>query len=434
MKARIVMLISTFALSALLAQGVAWLARDDRSGPSPLSQAAYVWQRAWTPAVNKGVRTTGQRFSKLVVLSAQVDWDRASPKVIRISPGYAALRSSGCEVGLALRITARKEPLVPGSPAVSALAALASNLVAEAKAAGLRPVEFQIDYDCPESRLREFADWLAVLKNPVRPCALTVTVLPCWLSGGDACERLLDTADAFVLQVHSLSSQPGTREPRLLDSRDARRAVLLAARFGHPFEVALPTYGYRVARDSEGKWIGVAAEQAAWAEPPGCVLQDVRADPAQIAELVRAWTQDHPATMKGLIWYRLPVDGDRLNWAPPTLACVMKGLTPRPALAAELIRNDPCLFDVRVNNRGTSDAVLHGKFIRIPLASTEVESAEAIGGWALARQTNVLVLTAPLRMPSPRLKPGASTTTGWIRLRHPAAPLELALAEGPECP
>jgi len=432
-KTRIALAATTIVLLLLLAGGSIRLARQNHSRRTPLGQAAYVWQREWTPAVAEGVQNAERGLSKLVFLAAQVDWEGDRAKVIRVRADHAVLLSSGRQVGLALRIKLRKEPLVPGSPAVAELAALASNLVAEANGSGLRPVEFQVDYDCPESRLREFAGWLAVLKRATPPCALTVTVLPCWLSHRD-CRQLLDVADGFVLQAHSLSMRQGTREPMLLDSREARLAVLRAARFGKPFEVALPTYGYIVARDGAGKWLGVAAEQSLSRPPPDCILQEVRSDPAQIAGLVRAWTLDHPAPMKGLIWYRLPVDGDRLNWAAPTLACVMQGLTPRPSLAVESLPKESCLCDIQVVNRGTADAVLTGAVIRIPCDSNEVAAADALGGWTWARRPGCLALAVPLRSPPPRLKPGDSTAVGWVRWRQPAAPLQLALTKNNEIP
>jgi hypothetical protein len=412
--------------------GVRLAGRGEASRP-PLGQAAYVWQRNWTAAVAEGVRKADPGLSKLVFLSAQVDWDRDRAIVIRVRPGYEALCSSGRRVGLALRITVAQTPLVPGGSAVAELAALASNLVAEANGSGLQPVEFQIDYDCPESRLREFSGWLPVLKRAVLPCALTITVLPCWLSHPD-CRQLLDVADGFVLQVHSLSMQSGKREPRLLDSRDARCAVWRAARFGRPFEVALPTYGYLVARDGSGKWLGVAAEQLMTRRPPDCTLEEVRSDPVQVAELVREWLSDSPATMTGLIWYRLPVDGDRLNWTSPTLACVMKGVTPQPALTVENLQRDDCLCDIQVGNRGTADGVLSGVVIHIPCGSNDVEAADALGGWSLTRGPGSLWLAAPVRELPQRLKPGESKTAGWVRWRHPTAPRQLALTKGGSVP
>jgi len=62
-----------------------------------------------------------------------------------------------------------------------------------------------------------------------------------------------------VLQVHSLE-RPKDINTRfeLCDSKAARRAVDLAGKVGVPFRVALPTYGYLIAFDSEGKYLGLS--------------------------------------------------------------------------------------------------------------------------------------------------------------------------------
>jgi len=36
------------------------------------------------------------------------------------------------------------------------------------------------------------------------------------------------------------------------------------------------------------------------------------------AGLVREWTRERPEELAGILWYRLPVAGDRLNWPMPT--------------------------------------------------------------------------------------------------------------------
>ena len=38
------------------------------------------------------------------------------------------------------------------------------------------------------------------------------------------------------------------------------------------------------------------------------------ADPHAMADLVHHWQQSHPRSMTGLIWFRLPVASDRMNW------------------------------------------------------------------------------------------------------------------------
>ena len=79
-------------------------------------------------------------------------------------------------------------------------------------------------------------------------------------------------------------------------------------------------YGYLIAFDAQGKFIGLSAEGPAAAWPEDVRTREVRAEPAAMVELVREWTARRPEAMLGVIWYRLPVEGERLNWPWRTLA------------------------------------------------------------------------------------------------------------------
>ena len=54
----------------------------------------------------------------------------------------------------------------------------------------------------------------------------------------------------------------------------------------------------------------------------------VSADPVAISKLVKSWEKQRPDNMQGIIWYRLPVDTDRMNWTWSTLQLVRQGLAP----------------------------------------------------------------------------------------------------------
>jgi len=91
---------SHFLLSlALLA--LACQPRERAAGPLP--QEAYVWQRAWTPAVREAVSQTPD-FAGLTVLAAEIDLSRSPFRAFRVGIDWQALRDAGRPVGLALRI------------------------------------------------------------------------------------------------------------------------------------------------------------------------------------------------------------------------------------------------------------------------------------------------------------------------------------------
>jgi hypothetical protein len=244
---------------------------------------------------------------------------------------------------------------------------------------------------------------------------VTITALPCWLKR-PAFARLAAEAGGYVLQVHSLERPKGPDvQASLCDLASARGAVERAGRIGVPFRVALPTYGYVTAFDRGGRFLGLSAEGPTAAWGPEVRLRELRADPAAMAELVRGWTESRPACMAGIIWYRLPVETDVLNWRWPTLAAVMAGRTPGPALHVELRRPEPGLVEVVLANAGEADGPQDAA-VKVRWDAGELLAADAIGGFDLdGRAGSALTFSSPRSPAGARLAPGRSLAIGWLR-------------------
>lgn len=225
-------------------------------------------------------------------------------------------------------------------------------------------------------------------RRPARPPTpsqrwpLVITVLPDWLGRADF-DPLATAADGFVLQVHSLERPRAPEQPlTLCDPAAARRAVERAGRTGVPFRVALATYGYCVAFDPHGKLIGLQADGPAVTWPADALLRVVRSDPAATAALVRDWTASRPASLRGIIWYRLPTAADALNWRWPTLRAVMTGRTPCARLELETHRSAPGLFELELANTGEADASLPAE-ITVNWAAARLLAADTLTGYEL---------------------------------------------------
>ena len=159
--------------------------------------------------------------------------------------------------------------------------------------------------------------------------------------------------------MHSLEKPKKLGAPfQLCDPAEARRAVERAAAFGKPFRVALPTYGYLLAMSPAGQLVGISAEGPARSWPEGACLREVRADPESLAQLVQSWQEDRPQALMGVIWYRLPIPEERLNWRWPTLTQVMSGKAPRPDLRVEARHQQPELLEIDLINVGSADYAL----------------------------------------------------------------------------
>jgi hypothetical protein len=319
---------------------------------------------------------------------------------------------SATPIGLALRIGSH--PAAAPDPAAY-LADLARELLNEARSSGREPTELQVDFDCPTSKLPKYREWVRTISAAVAPTPVTITALPAWLSSPDFAP-LARTASGFILQVHSLD-RPRLGDPTLCDTDHARRWVERAGRIGVPFRVALPTYGYLAAYDAKNRLIGITAEN----DPPSAAatFREVRADPIALAHLVRTWQSDHPASMSGIIWYRLPTDSDTLNWSWPTLASVMQGRTPSPDLSFHARESEPGLYEVLATNSGTADA--HIAFsITARWNNAHLIAADGLANFQMDASPDGSIRFIHQSTQPATLPPDSSLQLGWFRLDHPA--------------
>jgi hypothetical protein len=405
-------------LFLLLGAGLGLGAGVCTAATNGLTQGVYVWQRDWNEPVRTAVAAHAGQFQEVVALTAEVSWQQGQPKVVPVALDYAALKAAGTPVGLALRIG--PYPGLPTRPAATNglaagfMAGLAAGLVAEVAAHGLAVGELQLDFDCASSRLDGYRAWVEVIRRRVAPVPVVITVLPDWLKQ-PAFGRLAAATDGYVLQVHSLTAPAGVAAPfTLCDPAAARRAVVLDGEFKVPFRVALPTYGYVLAFDRAGKLIGLSADGPARDWPADAQLREVRTDPSAMAGLVRLWATNHPATLRGSLWYRLPVATDGLNLRWPTVAAMMAGQPPQPHTQAVAVRTSSGLTEIHLVNDGELD--LTGPVgVAVHWADARLVAGDGIGGFALAEDGPV---AARWQNPRPgfRLLAGETQTIGWLRL------------------
>lgn len=399
---------------ALAVAAVAGCAGPRATGPLP--QEAYVWQRSWGPEVAAAVAAAP--FPSLVVWAAEADLAGPRLRVARAEPDWAVLGARP-RVGLALRVGPTPVPLDARHPLAGELVRLAGEVVAEARRHGVEPAELQLDFDAPTSRLEGYAEVVTAVRRRLAPLPVVVTALPAWI-GAEGWPRLAAAADGFVLQVHALElpTSAGAAPPPLCDPQAARRAVEVAARLGRPFRVALPTYGYEVAWDARGAFLGLAAEGPERPWPAGARRVEVGADATALAALVRDWTEARPAALAGIVWFRLPVAGDRRNWSPATLAAVASGRPPRRALRPVVRLPEPALVEV--------DLVNEGEAVETPPRRLEVRwrgarllAADALAGYrpGPGGEGHLVLVRRPDA--GDRFSPGARRTAAWLRFDRP---------------
>jgi hypothetical protein len=391
----------------------------------PLRQEAYIWQRSWSPAVREAVRQA-HGVSGFVVLAAEVDLRQGAPRIVRV-PLDASLKESGKPIGAALRVTTLPSRFADEPRIVQLLAGIVRDLAAEGRAKGIALFEIQIDYDCPESKLDDYRALLPGLRKAAAPIPLTFTALPSWMGQRRAFAKLIAAADGYVLQVHSLVPPSGPRDDfSVLNPKAAREWVEAATRFGRPFRVALPTYGYLAAFDQD-RLVGLSAEGPLLSWPASLRLREARSDPGAAAGLVRGWTRERPPELAGILWYRLPVEGDRLNWTAPTLRAVMAGRNPRSAVRVDVRAPEPGLVEIDLLNTGDGQGGTPSS-ISIGWPDGSLLAADGLAGYQVVRDEGGVHLE---RHRPALLRPGERRTIGWLRF---AAPTEVHIEAYTEVP
>jgi hypothetical protein len=422
---------SLFILALGVGTVVFWLNRPDQRAAGALVQEAYVWQRSWTPAVQEAVGSADPALAGLVVLAAETGWEQGRPRTIEVAADYAALKARGLPVGLAVRVGTYAGPFDAQAPATRLVVELAARQLARARTAGLAPSELQIDFDCAESHLDGYRQWIVAIKQQVGAVPVIFTALSSWLNSRHF-GPLAQAADGFILQVHSLE-RPASADVAmtLCDPAAARAAVETAARFGRPFRVALPTYGYLLAFDAGGRFVGLSAEGPAPNWPADVLVRPLRSDPVEMAALVRQWQADRPAAMRGIIWYRLPTRGDILNWRPATFSTVLSGQTPRRELRAQTRRAPGGAIEVELASVGQASAPLKATVV-VRWRGARCVAADAIGGYQrLESGAEELRLGPTPEVTLIELGPGERRTIGWLRLSDP---VEVEVDVVPESP
>ncbi|MBL9137561.1 MAG: DUF3142 domain-containing protein [Verrucomicrobiales bacterium] len=426
--------IAGLSLVVVAGLGVGWWLLGGRTGVSRTSdsptQDAYVWQRDWSADVVRAVRDQGPSLNRLVVLAAEMRWRSGHLEITRVAVPWEVLSTMDRPIGVAIRMGTYSGPFSTDGGVANGLRTVARGILDAARSNQVAVAELQLDFDCADRLLNGYRVWVEMLRREVQPVPLIITGLPSWLDQ-ESFGSLARAADGFVLQVHSLERPRGPDDPAavLCDPKRAQRSVEKAAQLGVPFRVALPTYSYRLAFDAQGRFLGAAAEGPPSTSAEGAVSRILAADPQAMADLVARWRMDRPASMTGILWYRLPVAGDQWNWRWRTLESVMAGCPPRDKVRATLAAQGPGLFDVQVVNEGAGDRT--GPLaVRVTSAAGIVSGSDAVRGFrVIASAAGELLFTNA----SCRLRSGDLAIIGWMRIDAPSSVehLRLEIIPGP---
>ncbi len=329
----------------------------------PLSTDAYVWQQVRTPAVDAAILRAGPFVDRFLFHSADISFRGNRPRVQRFEVPWDVVKETGKHAGIVIRIPFAEGGLGSHPEHLDLVAVEIRKSLASAKSNGPACVEVQIDYDCPASASVSTPISLSALirKIPEVPIAFTAPPVVAVRSRFQApSPRHRKLRPPSPLPAPSMERRPvrhRLRHPR------RQRALAHADKLGIPFRLALPTYSCIVQLDTEGRLVSVVSEDTTAISSKAAYHIPGSADPDALATLVAELNQSAPRFLHGIIWYRLPVDTDRMNWSWPTFLAVSAGRRPASKLEFLIIPQLEGYSRVEVRNSGEREESLPEKIL-----------------------------------------------------------------------
>jgi hypothetical protein len=274
--------------------------------------------------------------------------------------------------------------------------------------AGVSIAGVEIDHDCATARLPAYVHFLTALRKQLPPATpLSITALPTWLES-PVLDSLLAVPDEAVLQVHAvLNPRQGLFDAKLAQGW----LTAFAEHTNHPWRVALPTYGTRVAWDANGNIADIESERPMLASAGSAAANELVAKPEAIAAFVSQIETDRPRGMAGIVWFRLPTTDDARAWSLPTWRAILarQPLSAGMEVLAQADANqaNAALRNVILVNSGNTDAALPWS-IRLDKAC---RSGDGINGYALETDSQGQYLR---RTQDGLLRAGRQRNIGWL--------------------
>lgn len=368
-----------------------------------MGEDVYVWQRVWTEDVRAAVDERRGEFGRCVVLGVEMDFSEAGGWRVDYFEDPLRYVSGHEGVDVAVRIGAGAAVLGWDDGAIRRVVEVVGRMREGAVV--------QLDYDCPTSKLGGYVRLLERLRTVFPERRFEVTCLPDWL-GEDDFEGLIGLVDGYVMQVHGVSGYGGGR--MLCDAVYAKRVAERCEGFGKDFWIALPTYRHAVRRGEDGRVQEVISEGGRLRG--GSAYEMMGADVVELSGLVRDWVVDRPGHLRGLIWYRLPVVGDRMNWTWDTFCKVRAGEVPVGELRVEAVGDDAGFYALFLVN----DSKMRLSWpdgLKVSWGGALAVGVEGSGEFLVGDLERQMGVDFVWRARDPRpISPGARVKVGWVRL------------------
>lgn len=307
--------------------------KEDKAKPRELSQEVYIWQRQWRDANQSALVESQGTFSGVRILALQAHPRPNGADIwFEVNVNHAWLQADPRPKVAVIRLDGQLTRL-NNHQVISKI----SELVKEWQAQGTVIAGIEIDHDSASSKLAAYNAFLRQLKSQIpNTLKLSITALTAWLSSTEF-PSLFEHIDELVLQIHSVS------DPRLglFDATQGWQWVEQLSRLAKvSYLIALPSYGSAVySTTSDYRVESEVPLRMPLAETSSQHLtrQELMADPEVLQSFVKKLHTLADPNLRGMIWFRLPLEGDKRMWPLSTLIAVAKQQPLAPQVELQMV-------------------------------------------------------------------------------------------------
>lgn len=335
MKASPIIQLSGLVLSLLFFGGCGTKEKKEKRWQVPPSPAFYVWQRNWSKPVIEAVKRCDREIyllgAEFTLKNGIIHCARPEiPETVKQNKNYI------CVFRIHTGLLGKLKP---------------ETIVREYKKFG--GSKLQLDLDCPESRMKDYRQFLLELRKLLPDTELSITVLPCHLRHREF-SNMVAMLDYYVLQVHGLEAPENfDNDVPIISRATAMSAIAHAEKLNFPYLIALPCYAYQLNFDKHSKRFKFLSAELSPLPDKNLIFKLTVLDMSLLRDIIKMRRKG------GIIWFRLPVDNDRLNLDMSALNTLEQGHIPKPSLKLFFEQNSDNCIDLYVS---TKNIVGHGSF------------------------------------------------------------------------
>ncbi len=271
--------------------------------------------------------------------------------------------------------------------------------------------ELQLDIDCPESKLKNYLELIKCIREKLKPnIKLSCTILPCHLKYS-ILNDFAKFADYLILQVHGPDVIKNiNNEMQLFNKKATIKALNSIKKLDFKYKIALPSYAYEALFDAKNKQFIRFSAEVPYKENKEILSRIVSFKIKDLVDCVNILKNEKSINFRGVIWFRLPVKGDRLNLDMETLQTIRNGKYPKIGILPYWEIDKKKCFNLYLKNQG----LVSLKKVLVEMQWETTGSYDILNGYKnISNNKHTLIMPSSLTGIIP--KPGEKILIAWFR-------------------